>query len=619
MAAVAVAADNLRADNMDTDTNCSAIGSGPGTVNESDVIYQGSGSVSRKAGTTEKGLASDTGAARDMTATGRETYIVKAWLTNYSSTATSGNYFRVRVGSASGAYYYYEYGSPTVDYPAKGGWVIDAIDPSIASHRDGTTGSPTLTAMAWFGAVAKASTSKTENLAVDSIDIGTGLYLTAGDGASDDGVFQDFTDDDEGDTTNGRFGYVTTIDGVQFVLGKLYIGATVASAVLTSAVTEFTDTGGTTVWSENKAAAGFSGLILDLGNASTVINITRRSLGSRGTVAGEDTRAIFEVTGSSGEATLTGCPLDGFASITLNVATTLTDCVITNSGLVDAGDGADLAGTTIASSTAATDASSLEWDVNLDPNGELDNMSFAKGTNAHHAIELGLTSPLTVTLTGHVYSGFNASNAQNDSTIYVARTSGTVTINVAGGGDTPSYKTAGAVVVIVNSVTVRVTAVEGDGTPIQNAYVFLKASTGGPLPYRASVSITQTAGTATVTHTTHGYSTGQEVLIEDSTIDAYNSLKTITVTTANAYTYPIDSGTTSPATGTIVSTAVILSGLTNASGIVEDTGFNFVSNQDVIGDVKKGTSSPVYVPAPLTGTIVSGSGLSIVAPMGSDE
>lgn len=74
---------------------------------------------------------------------------------------------------------------------------------------------------------------------------------------------------------------------------------------------------------------------------------------------------------------------------------------------------------------------------------------------------------------------------------------------------------------------------------------------------QAVTSITQTGGTATVTTTNpHGLTTGDTlpVTIAGSTITAYNGTFTVTVTGASTFTYPVPSGTTTPATGTIVYT-----------------------------------------------------------------
>lgn len=72
----------------------------------------------------------------------------------------------------------------------------------------------------------------------------------------------------------------------------------------------------------------------------------------------------------------------------------------------------------------------------------------------------------------------------------------------------------------------------------------------------AVTTITQVSGTATVTTTTsHQLITGDVAVIAGASPDAYNGSKTVTVTGTNTYTFTIDSGTASPATGTITSTA----------------------------------------------------------------
>lgn len=73
----------------------------------------------------------------------------------------------------------------------------------------------------------------------------------------------------------------------------------------------------------------------------------------------------------------------------------------------------------------------------------------------------------------------------------------------------------------------------------------------------AITSITQVAGLATATATAaHGIPVGDvvEVVIAGATPTAYNGRKTVTATTSTAFTFAINSGTTSPATGTIVYT-----------------------------------------------------------------
>lgn len=73
-----------------------------------------------------------------------------------------------------------------------------------------------------------------------------------------------------------------------------------------------------------------------------------------------------------------------------------------------------------------------------------------------------------------------------------------------------------------------------------------------------------------------------------------------------------------PATGTITSTAVILSDLTNASGVLQDTGFSFTSDQPVTGKIRKSTGSPLFITSAIVGTITT-NGLDLTIQMIDDE
>jgi hypothetical protein len=97
----------------------------------------------------------------------------------------------------------------------------------------------------------------------------------------------------------------------------------------------------------------------------------------------------------------------------------------------------------------------------------------------------------------------------------------------------------------------------------------------------ASCTITQTAGVATVSQTSHGYSDCDPVLIAGADQSAYNGIKQITYINANSYSFPVASSTVSPATGTITAagyeeTYFKYSRYVNAAGrdlvLHEDTG-----------------------------------------------
>lgn len=68
-------------------------------------------------------------------------------------------------------------------------------------------------------------------------------------------------------------------------------------------------------------------------------------------------------------------------------------------------------------------------------------------------------------------------------------------------------------------------------------------------------SLTQSAGTATATVTAgHGLTNLQLVTIAGANQAGYNGTFTATVTSSTVFTFPVDSGTVSPATGTVTAT-----------------------------------------------------------------
>ncbi len=218
----------------------------------------------------------------------------------------------------------------------------------------------------------------------------------------------------------------------------------------------------------------------------------------------------------------------------------------------------------------------------------------------------------TITMDGDQFSG-------NTDDIHFSG-SGTLTVNAINGANpVTSRVSGGGTVVINNAVTVRVTCIDQLLAPVEDAIVTLTAKDGtGDLPFEDSVTITSSGTTATVSHTAHNMKTGQEILIDGANQVRYNGVFTITVTGANSYTYTMLESATSPATGTIIATGVALFGISNASGIVENTGFPFTVTQSIIGDARKGAGAEVKQPALITGNIVTGTGFTATATMNDD-
>lgn len=313
------------------------------------------------------------------------------------------------------------------------------------------------------------------------------------------------------------------------------------------------------------------------------------------------------------------CSFTDMSTFIFQTNSSVLDCVFRRCKEITAG-GAVMTDCIIDSPSVAADSYGLGWNVATDPDGYLDGMEFIKGANAHHAINFGLTSPTTMTLRGMTFSGFNASDSQNDSALYFARTTGDVTVYLVGCSGNIKYKSAGCTVTFISDpVTISVTVQEADGTVIPSARVFLKAANDtGPFPYQESVSISNSGTTATVTHTGHGLATNDKVLIEGASLWQNNGIFSITKTSDNAYTYTLPEAPGSSPTGTITSTFVALHDVTGVGGTVSASRV-YPSDQPVIGWARKSSSAPYWKEGPLGGTVDSLTGIPLTAILSPDE
>ena len=294
---------------------------------------------------------------------------------------------------------------------------------------------------------------------------------------------------------------------------------------------------------------------------------------------------------------------------------TFTDC-----GQVET-TGADMENCTYSGYTGAANTSQLYWNSTSDPDGELDGSSFTMPATATHAIEFptGMTNQ-SITIRNCDFTGYSASNNVNDSTFNVLATTGTLTINVIGGSGNVSYRSAGATVnVVQNPVTTLVNVTDSDATALSGVRVYLPVtSSAGGYPFEDSVTITRSGSTATVSHTAHSLSSNQWVVIAGADQQEYNGVKQITVTGVNAYTFTVSGTPTTPATGTIESTAVVIHGTTDGSGQISDSR-TFSADQPVTGWARKSTSSPYFKQGPINGDIDSSNGATFNIQLISDE
>lgn len=503
------------------------------------------------------------------------------------------------------------------DYPPNpyGGWYNFAINPTARSYDDrGGSGPGTTYRWAGMGIYAEsAGPSKGSPFKIDGLRYGRGSII-AEYGSSGDG-YANFSDmaakNDANNGTDGynRWGLFQAISGGYLWKGRMQIGTT-------SNACEFEDSDAFILIDDtNNCTANFN--TLEINNASTIVNLTNiifKALGS--------TSPGRLVMNHNADMNISACQFfdmgdfgfGGSGSEFLNCAFSGCGQITVNGGKLN---GSDVSGCTVDGSSS--DEGAVIWD-SADPDGYLDSLSITKGTATNHAIEFGDSVPSSLTLRNCVFSGFNASDSQYDSTFYFADTGGTITLNLVNCSGNVSVKTAGCTVnVVEDPVTVKVTVKTSAGALIENARVMIRTKDAtGPFPYQESVTISNSGTTATVTHTAHGMDTNDYVDIKGASHNQNNGIHQITKINDNSYSYTMTSDPGSSPTGTITATFVSLYGLSDSNGIVS-TSRVYSSDQPVTGWARKSTASPFYKTGPIDDTVDSTDGLNISAVLIADE
>jgi len=369
-------------------------------------------------------------------------YWIKGDIAAALATHAAGG-MQVLVGNAATALKcYYVRGSD--DY-AYGGWICVPVDPTITPST--TIGSPTSVA-AFFGAqwnIPSTGPSKGYPFKVDAMRHGRQIEITAGDSGTP-ATWDSVAAHDA--TSTRQWGICQPTNTGAALQGLIYWGT--GAAAVYSRDSNRTIAIIDTEWT----ATDFTQLLF--AHASNDVVWDNVGLIALGT----SNRGIIDVT-ANGAITWTNSVFQGIDTTTLLAGSTFDGSKWLGTNEVDGG-GASLLGCKILTPTVATSSHGLLWNVATDPNGLLDGMEFSKGTNAHHAIEFGTTSPLTMTLTDCVFTGFGA-DTTTSAALHIMRTGGTVTINYT--GTVPTYTSEGATVVLVSSK-------EATFTPIENGSAF---------------------------------------------------------------------------------------------------------------------------------------------------
>lgn len=592
----------------ETTTGWSAFGGGGAGLSASpDLAVQGTNAVDKQVTNSEKGQYFDNGAT--ITPGADEHFYIWGFMSTPGLLDTKTNRGLAAYMSTGG-------GSDYVQFHLTGSnvfqlsevvrpWVIRYVNTASTGLRtvSGTPG----TAPRYFGmTTATVASVKGANLGVDVIRRGDIVRAFAGDSGTPItlAAFAIYAD-----ATTRRWGILRPSPTGVELQGKMYIGN--VSGITAGYSRDSNKT--ITFLAAEHALSTLNAVIFELGTTDVEwdnVGITALGTNARGRIEINNnakvwwTNSVFAgINTTAGGGTNT--KFDGCTWRGTNAVTAAGGSYLNCSYLVP---------------TVAANTSVLVYNVATDPDGVLDGSTFTKGTNAHHAIEFGTASPLTMTLRDIDFSGFSASNNVNDSAVHIKRTSGTVTLNVVGGSGTVSYRTDGATVnVVANPVALTVTVLDAtDLSTVSGARVYIKAETGGDMPYQTAISITRSGSTATVTHTAHGMSTNDWARISGATQTEYNGLHQITVTGVNSYTYTVSGTPVTPATGSPICTGVLINAISNGSGVATFTR-TYSVNQPFSGYARKSTTSPLYAQGPTAGSVDKTNGTSATIVLIPDE
>jgi hypothetical protein len=436
--------NGIRVNDSNTNTNWARFQTGGGAPGaESPLAYQGGLAVNCqvKATTTSEGNAYDHSgtASYDMTAAANRLWFVKMVVSDsFAINAT-------------------------------------AIAPSVAAWQDagvGTEEGPIgggggFTGVDYFYVAARMATgaAKSENVALDAIDIGTGLTIT---GSTPDANFKNFYYyDQNGDITNAtstntnRWGVTIGAGEAVRANGMLSIGNTGGT------LTVFTDTDAVVTWPDAYTDVGLFGVTIYCNNASNIHSIGSLLI-SEGTITNVDTRADFIVVGTTAGSSLAlGATINNFRNVTLTTAVTVASASIECQLLTPGGA---TIGTSVTSTTINTNALTTVACLQDFPDTDATSISYVdfSQTGAGHAIELSTVGG-NYTFSNLSFTGYGADTTA-DSAVHVTAASGTTTITLSGTTQ-PTFTTAGASVVFVSSVPIEVIVQDGTTAKIQNAQV----------------------------------------------------------------------------------------------------------------------------------------------------
>lgn len=326
------------------------------------------------------------------------------------------------------------------DYPPEFIWNNHAINPDIGSP-DYTVGTPTI--YSYFGTAVNALAQARGNPnAMNAIRYGRCTQIYTGGEAADYAIFSGYAAVDN--IVTAKYGLLRNIAGGYLFQGLMSLGVT-ATAV------DFRDANVNIIIADTEnVTSGFNAI--EIHNASSNVEWTAISIAALGTVS----KGTFEMVANA-TVTLDTCVFTDMSTFLFLSNASIINCTFRRCAQITHG-GAEFEACVFEGYEGTAGTGYLLYNIATNPDGELDNCAFTKGTAATHAIQFGTSTPQTITLTGIDFSGYNAVTQNTDSALYFPDTGSDVTwtVSLSGcTGDITAYKarTGDTVTLIADQVS----------------------------------------------------------------------------------------------------------------------------------------------------------------------
>lgn len=408
-----------------------------GNISADDDNVEGTGAIGVKASSTTQAMYTTSlgaGAPYDYSSGGpEEGYHIVMWFNTKTPIAATGG-LRIFAGDSVGADDGHWYVDPVGFY--KGGFITKVID--TAADFDVVTGSWTtngnpaqLTNVDELGGVFNTTTSimgSFNNVQLDQITTGEGLRVDAGTV----GTPNTFETVRAADEDTNFWGWWLSSKGAIIAQGKLYIGPSTGSAT-----SVFNTTGDVVIWASNTVATGF--YEINTRGAGTDVTLDGVTIRAEDPAAARWTLTVQSDTNSYDD---TNGVYTGFDTLTLDADTTLDGTKLEDGNSI-VQNGATITNCTVLDANTADGVALITSDTpNLISNCDF---TFSDG----HAIEIDTAG--TYTFTGNTFTGYGTTGS-NDAAIY-NNSGGAVTLNIAGGGSTPTYRNGASATTTINNNT----------------------------------------------------------------------------------------------------------------------------------------------------------------------